>query len=205
VHQERVKTGMKKPAVFLDRDGTINEQMGYINHVSRFKMLPRAAEAVRLLNRSGYLAIVVSNQAGAARGYFPPRLLDTMNELLNASLRQDEARLDGVFCCPHHPRSLIPELRMDCDCRKPGTGLVDQARSRFEIDMSRSYVVGDRCDDIELAHRCGIRGLLVKTGYGRGEVEYVLPFRAEKPVHIAEDLYDAVLWILEKEKTGISQ
>ncbi|RJR47507.1 MAG: HAD-IIIA family hydrolase [Desulfobacteraceae bacterium] len=179
--------------------------MGYINHVSRLKILARAAEAVRLLNRSGFLAIVVSNQAGAARGYFPTPLIETVNELMKTSLENMGARLDGIFCCPHHPRSLIPELRMDCDCRKPGTGLIDQACSRFEIDMSRSYVVGDRCDDIELARRCGIGGVLVKTGYGRGEAEYVLPTRAEKPVHIAEELYDAVLWILEKEKTGIPQ
>lgn len=196
---------MKKPAVFLDRDGTINEQMGYINHVSRFVILPRVAEAIQLLNRHGYLAIVVSNQSGAARGYFPLPLIDTLHELLNTSLLLRKGRLDGIFYCPHHPRSVIPELSLDCDCRKPRTGLIDQACSHFDIDMSRSYVVGDRCLDMELAHRCGINGVLVKTGYGRGEVEYLLPSRAEKPIHIAEDLYDAVLWILEKEKSGISQ
>jgi len=179
--------------------------MGYINHVSRLAILPRVAEAVRLLNSHGFLAIVVSNQSGAARGYFPPPLIDTMHELLNTSLLHRQARLDGIFYCPHHPRGIVPELSVDCDCRKPRTGLIAQACSRFDIDMSHSYVVGDRCLDIELAHRCGIDGVLVKTGYGRGEVEYVLPSRAEKPIYIAEDLHDAVLWILEKEKPGFAQ
>ncbi|MDD5206346.1 MAG: HAD-IIIA family hydrolase, partial [Desulfobacterales bacterium] len=98
---------MKRPALFLDRDGTINEQMGYINHVSRLVILPRVAEAVRLLNSHGFLAIVVSNQSGAARGYFPPPLIDTMHELLNTSLLHRQARLDGIFYCPHHPRGLV--------------------------------------------------------------------------------------------------
>jgi D-glycero-D-manno-heptose 1,7-bisphosphate phosphatase len=196
---------LKRPAVFLDRDGTINEQMGYINHVSRFVILPRVAEAVRLLNSRGYLAIVVSNQSGAARGYFPLPLIDTIHEILNTTLMQRQARLDGIFYCPHHPRSVIPELRVDCNCRKPRTGLIDRACSSFDIDMSHSFVVGDRCLDIELAHRCGMAGVLVKTGYGRGEVEHLLPSRVEKPLYIAEDLYDAVFWILEKEKPGVAQ
>jgi len=190
---------VKRSAVFLDRDGTINEQMGYINHLSRFILLPRVAEAVRLLNESGFLVLVVSNQAGAARGYFPQSLTGEVNERMKKELGREGAKLDGVYCCPHHPRSVIPELRVECDCRKPRTGLIDQARRDFEIDMERSYVIGDRCLDIEMGWRCGIQGVLVKTGYGRGEVEHVLPTKAEKPVHIAEDLYHAVCWILERE------
>ena len=193
---------MKRPAVFLDRDGTINEQMGYINHLSRFVLLPGAAEAIGLLNRHGFLAVVVSNQAGAARGYFPLPLIEKTHELLRAALRERSAYLDGVYYCPHHPRSVIPELRVDCVCRKPRTGLIDQACADFDIDMGRSYVVGDRCLDIELAARCGLHGVLVKTGYGRGEIEHLLPSASDKPVYLAEDIQDAVRWILEREKPG---
>jgi D-glycero-D-manno-heptose 1,7-bisphosphate phosphatase len=196
---------MKRPAVFVDRDGTINEQMGYINHLSRFIILPGAAEAIRLLNRHEILAIVVSNQSGGARGYFPLTLIETLHDYLKTFLREHDAYLDGIFYCPHHPRALIPELRVECNCRKPRAGLIDQACRDFDIDMSRSYVIGDRCVDIEMAHRRNLRGVLVKTGYGRGEMEYVLPSRAEKPSFIAEDLHDAVRWILEREKPGLDQ
>jgi D-glycero-D-manno-heptose 1,7-bisphosphate phosphatase len=194
---------LKKPAVFIDRDGTINEQMGYVNHLSRFILLPRVVEAVRMLNESGLLALIVSNQAGAARGYCPLDLIEEVHESMKKALDRGGARLDGIYYCPHHPRSVIPELRIDCDCRKPRRGLIDQACRDFEIDMNRSYVVGDRCLDIELGSRCGVRGILVKTGYGRGEAEHILPSRTEKPVYIAEDLYDAVSWILEREKHGL--
>lgn len=193
---------MKRPAVFIDRDGTINEQMGYINHLSRFVILPGVAEAIGLLNREGFLAIVVSNQAGAARGYFPPPLIETVHESLKSSLKERGVYLDGIFYCPHHPRSVIPELRVECNCRKPRPGLVYQACANLDIDMSRSYVVGDRCLDIEMAHRCGLLGVLVKTGYGRGEIDYLLPSSEQNPIYIAEDLYDAVRWILEAEKPG---
>jgi D-glycero-D-manno-heptose 1,7-bisphosphate phosphatase len=192
--------GVKRPAVFLDRDGTINEQMGHINHLSRFVLLPGVPEAIRLLNREGFLTIVVSNQSGVAQGYAPLELVHEVHRHLESALGQKGARLDGIFFCPHHPRGTVPEYATECNCRKPRTGLIDQARRAFEIDMARSYVVGDRCQDIQLANRSGIRGILVKTGYGTGEAEYVLPGLPEKPVHIAEDLYGAVCWILEKEQ-----
>ena len=115
------------------------------------------------------------------------------------------ARLDAIYCCPHHPRAVLPELRVDCDCRKPRTGLIDRACREFDIDIGRSYVVGDRCLDIELAWRRGLKGVLVKTGYGLGEAEHLLPSRPEKPVYVAEDLYDAVCWILEREKPDITR
>ena len=196
---------MKKPAVFIDRDGTINEQMGHINHLSRFVLLPGVPEAIGLLNVAGFLAIVVSNQSGVAQGYAPLELVHEVHRKLESALRGSGAFLDGVFFCPHHPRGTVSGYTMECGCRKPKTGLIDQARKTFEIDMARSYVVGDRCQDIQLGHRCGLQAILVKTGYGRGEAEYVLPCVPEKPAHIAEDLYGAVCWILEKEKSSAAQ
>jgi len=191
---------LKRPAVFVDRDGTINEQMGYVNHISRFVLLPGTAEAVRLLNRHHYLVIVISNQSGVARGYFPIDLVSAVHEHMSQLLRKEDATIDAVFFCPHHPRGSVPEFRMTCECRKPRTGLIRQACERFDIDLKNSYVVGDRSTDIELAHRIRVKGILVKTGYGMGEIDYVLPFLSHRPAHIAEDLLDATRWIIGKER-----
>lgn len=186
---------MKRPAVFLDRDGTINEQMGYINHPSRFVLLPGVIEAVKLLNEKGFLAIVVSNQSGVARGYFPSSLVDEVHRQMKRSLDLQGARIDGIFFCPHHPEGPLESYRLDCDCRKPRTGLIDQACKSFDIDMRGSYVVGDRVTDLELARRANLPGILVKTGYGIGEIEHVLPGKSLRPHYIARDLLDAARWI----------
>lgn len=191
---------MKKPAVFIDRDGTINEQLGYINHLSRFVILPGVSEAVRLLNKNNLWAIIVSNQGGVARGYYPMELVEEIHAFLKSSLKEQGAIIDGIFFCPHHPAGVVPEYSSECDCRKPETGLIDKALEAFDIDMSNSYVVGDRYVDIELAIRVNIKGILVKTGYGLGEMEYVIPEMPVKPDHVAEDLLDAVKWILNEEK-----
>lgn len=194
--QPERETGLKRPAVFIDRDGTLNQQVGYVNHISRFALIPGAADAIRLLNTHGYLAIVVSNQSGVARGYFPMALVREVHRLMESLLKDKAASLDGIFFCPHHPRGLVSEYRFECDCRKPGTGLIDRACSRFDIDRSRSWVVGDQYTDMELAHRAGLRGILVETGYGLGEIKYVLPRRTLKPDFLAGDLLGAVHRIL---------
>ena len=190
---------MKRPAVFLDRDGTINEQMGYINHPSRFVLLPGAAEGIRLLNENGFLVIVVSNQSGVARGYFPIDLVHEVHDLMHRLLSSEGARADDVLFCPHHPDGKVEEYAVPCDCRKPKPGLIEKARQRFDIDMARSTVVGDRFSDIELAFACGLRGVLVKTGYGRGDLRYVFPGRKVQPDVVAGDLEEAARRILERE------
>jgi D-glycero-D-manno-heptose 1,7-bisphosphate phosphatase len=188
---------MKRAAVFMDRDGTINEQMGYINHLSRFKIFPGVSEAIRLLNDLGFLTVVVSNQSGVARGYYPLDLVNEIHALLKRRLKEEAgATLDAVLFCPHYPEGVVPEFSMDCDCRKPKTGLIDQACTAFDIDLSRSFMVGDMCSDMQFAKRAGIKGIMVKTGYGLGELEYVLPEKEVKPLHIADDLPDAVQWII---------
>jgi D-glycero-D-manno-heptose 1,7-bisphosphate phosphatase len=193
---------VKKPAVFIDRDGTINEQMGYINHVSRFVILPGVVEALRLLNENGFHAVIVSNQSGVARGYFPLGLVHEVHDFLDASLKKDRVTLDGIFFCPHHPNGSVPEFTKRCNCRKPRTGLIDQACRSLEIDLQNSFAIGDRCDDIEFARRAGVKGILVKTGYGLGEIKYLLPHSKAKPVYIAEDLLHAVQWIINVEKAA---
>ncbi|MBW1668031.1 MAG: HAD family hydrolase [Deltaproteobacteria bacterium] len=192
---------MKKPAVFIDRDGTINEQRGYINHISRFKIIPGVEDAIRLLNQNNFLAIVVSNQSGVARGFYPIELVHEVHALMKQLLEQNGSFLDAIFFCPHHPDGVIPEYTRKCDCRKPGTGLIDQACKSFDIDLSNSYVVGDLYSDMELAERAGVRGILVKTGYGLGEIEYTLPTKPRKPLYVAENLLDAVNWILDEARS----
>ena len=188
-----------KPAVFIDRDGTINEQMGYINHPSRFVLLPGVGSAIKLLNENGFLAIVVTNQSGVARGYFPIELVENIHSLMKRLLLAVGARLDAILYCPHYPSGSEREFAKVCKCRKPDIGLIQKASELFDIDMANSWVVGDTMSDIEMAHRAGVKGILVRTGYGMGEIEYVLPRRGVKPYHISDDLPSAVRFILAEQ------
>jgi D-glycero-D-manno-heptose 1,7-bisphosphate phosphatase len=190
---------MKKRAVFVDRDGTINEQMGYINHLKRFIILPGVSDAIRLLNQHNYLVIVVSNQSGVARGYFPIDLVHEIHEFMLREMAKAGAIIHGVFFCPHYPGGEVKKYAIECNCRKPRPGLIEMACREFDIDISCSYMVGDRYTDIELADRCNLKGIMVKTGYGMGDIEYVLPFKDLHPVYIADDLLDAVRWITSQE------
>ena len=187
-------------AVFLDRDGTINEEVGYVNHLERFVLLPRAGEAIRLLNDHGLKTVVVTNQSGVARGYFPESLIHLIHERMQAILNVEGAHLDGIYYCPHHPDAGDPPYRQRCRCRKPETGLVEEAAKALDLDCSRSYMVGDRGKDLEFAHRIGAKGILVLTGYGKGEWEYCRDQWRVKADHVARDLYEAVEWILQEEK-----
>ena len=186
-----------RPAVFLDRDGTINEQMGYINHISRFVMLPRAAAGIRLLNAQGIPVVVVSNQSGLARGYFPESLIQEVHAKMNRVLAETGAHVDGIYICPHHPEAKEERFRLACDCRKPKPGLFLQAAAELDLDLGRSYVVGDRWSDLKAAAAVQAKGVLVLTGYGRGDYEYIGPTQPVQPTYVAEDLYAAVEWIVQ--------
>jgi D-glycero-D-manno-heptose 1,7-bisphosphate phosphatase len=182
-----------RPAVFIDRDGTISEEVGYLNHVSRFRMLPSVPEAIRKLNERGIPAIVVTNQSGVGRGYFPVSLVQAVHDVMTAQLAAAGARLDAVYYCPHVSSDL-------CACRKPSPGMLERAAGDHAIDLARSFVVGDRFGDIELGHRVGARSILVRTGYGEGEILYHLPKWKVRPDFIADDLGQATDWILEQLK-----
>lgn len=181
----------RRPAVFLDRDGTINEQMGYINHLSRFVLLPGVPEAIRIFNQRGIPAVVVTNQSGLARGYFPAALLEAVHAEMQRLLAAQEAFLDGIYVCPHHPEAKVEQYRQACRCRKPQAGLLEQAAADLHLDLSRSFMVGDRWSDLECGCRAGAAPVLVLTGYGRGELEHISPEKTVRPVLIAEDLLDA--------------
>lgn len=183
--------------VFLDRDGTINEQMGYINHIDRFVMLPDAAAAIKLLNDHEVPVAVVTNQSGLARGYFPAELLDQVHRKMTDALAKVSAHVDGIFICPHHPEAKEDKYRIDCNCRKPKTGLFDQASAALGIDLRKSYVVGDRWSDLKAAVKCGATPVLVLTGYGAGDYEYIGPTQVVQPAYVAKNLMEAVTWIIE--------
>ncbi|HEV7889178.1 MAG TPA: HAD family hydrolase [Pyrinomonadaceae bacterium] len=179
-------------AVFMDRDGTISEEVGYVNHVSRYRVFPFAAEAVRTLNESGWLAVLVTNQAGVARGYFKEELIGEVHKVLASELERGGARLDAVYYCPHHPGVGEPPYRFDCDCRKPRPGLLLRAAQELDLDLSRCWMVGDRFSDAELARNAGAHSALVLTGYGRGELEHQSDVWPQRPELIAENLLEAV-------------
>lgn len=189
----------KRTAVFLDRDGTISDEVGYLGSVDNLRFLPRVTEAIRLINESGLLAVVVTNQAGVARGYFKEPVINEIHEEIERILRKEGAHLDGIYYCPHHPEYGPPEYRKECDCRKPNTGMMEQAARELNIDIKRSYMVGDKVIDMELAHNAGAKGVLVKTGYGKEEMERIGQGGTAQPDYVAEDLYDAVKWILNLE------
>ena len=186
----------KKPAAFIDRDGTINEQMGYINHLSRFKIIPGVPEAIRLLNDLGFLVIVLTNQSGIARGYYSIDLVRQIHDLLRKTLKKEaNATIDAILFCPHHPQGSVPEYTMECECRKPKTGLIKQACMDFEIDLTHSFVIGDMASDMELANQAGVKGIMVETGYGLGEIDFILPKKQLEITFIAENLLHAVRFL----------
>lgn len=186
----------ERRAVFFDRDGTLNEEVGYVNHLDRFQLYPFAARAVRQVNKAGLLAIVITNQTGVARGLFPESLVEAIHRQLASKIAAGGGRLDAVYYCPHHPQARVEKYRRDCACRKPLPGLLEAAASRFGINLTKSFVVGDRYGDVQLAHRVGAHGILVLTGYGRGEWEYHRETWEMPPDYVAENVSDYVRWIL---------
>jgi len=185
-----------RPAVFIDRDGTLTEEVGYVNHPSRLRLLPRSAEAIRRLNAAGVAAVVVTNQAGIARGYFSEDVLHEVNAALTAALRREGARLDGLYVCTHHPTEGEPPFRAACECRKPRPGLLRRAAAELGLDLVRSTMVGDKPSDLVPGRTVGAAAVLVLTGYGLGEWEYRRKAFETEPDHVAGDLLDAVDWAL---------
>lgn len=189
----------RRRAIFMDRDGTVCEEVGYVNHVDRVRLLPRSAEAVRLANEAGFQTVVVTNQAGVARGYFDEDLVHEAHDALRRLLAESHARLDGIYYCPHHPEVGAPAYRRECDCRKPLPGMLVRAREEMGIDLASSYMVGDTVKDLGAGSAVGATTILVLTGYGKGELAHQSHRWSVKPDHVCDDLLDAVQWILRRE------
>jgi D-glycero-D-manno-heptose 1,7-bisphosphate phosphatase len=156
-------------------------------------MLPFIAAAIRRLNEARLPVIVITNQSGVGRGYFPESLVQTVHELMTQKLAAEGAHLESIYCCPHTSAD-------GCDCRKPKLGMLERAAREHVLDLRRSFVVGDRYVDIELAHRAGARGILVRTGYGEGELAWHGAQWRRQPDFVAEDLTRAAEWILRHAK-----
>lgn len=215
----------KGAAIFLDRDGTINEEIGYMDRLEKLRLIPGAAEAIRLINASGMKAVVVTNQSGVARGIFTESFVAETHARLAEMLRAEGASLDGIYFCPHHSTEGRGDYLRECECRKPAPGLLLRAAAELHLDPARSYMVGDTLKDIEAGGRAGVQGILVRTGYGEeaaaelgpdeepgknGEMmTHRVPIEKAgaqwetgivRPVLIAGDLLAAVKWILRNRK-----
>jgi len=185
-----------RPAVFLDRDGTITVERGHVTRPEDLALIEGAAGAVRALNDAGVLAVVVSNQSGVARGLMTEADLETIHGELERLLReQGGARLDAAYYCPNYAEGADERYTKDLACRKPETGMIERAVRERRIDLPASYVVGDSLTDVELAQRAGIPGVLVMTGKGEAELA-VAKGRGLRVAHSAPDLAAAVRWIL---------
>lgn len=189
------KTEHKNRAVFLDRDGTINEEMGYINDISRFIIFEFVTEAIKVLNNAGYLVIVVTNQSGVARGYFTEALVQKVHQHLQETVESASARIDRIYYCPHHPIEGKGKYKKVCSCRKPGTGMISMAQKEFNIDLTKSYMIGDRYKDVLFAKTAGLCPIMVKTGYGLGELEHQRTSWKTQPHFIAQNLLEAAVFI----------
>ncbi|MEI8356685.1 MAG: D-glycero-beta-D-manno-heptose 1,7-bisphosphate 7-phosphatase [Deltaproteobacteria bacterium] len=184
----------KNRAVFLDRDGTINVEKGYLHRIEDFHFIPGAAQAIKLLNDKGFLVIVVTNQSGIARGYYTAHDVSLLHRHVDVELARSGASVDAYYLCPHHPQGAIRKFAKDCKCRKPLPGMLLDAAEKLSIDLDRSYMIGDKAADLEAGLRAGCRSLLVRTGYGSEEISML-------PVGVASyaDLLEAVSAIVASE------
>ena len=179
-------------AVFLDRDGTIIEDIGYLGECSKIKFLPRASKAIKLLNENGFKVIVATNQSGVARGYFTEETVREINRYIQETLAKQGALIDKFYYCPHHIEGIIEEYKKECYCRKPNPGMIEQAVGEFDIELKNSFVIGDKSTDIELGHRAGCRTILLTNKMSPGREKEI----TSMPHHIATDLYKAVKWLV---------
>ena len=190
----------KNTAVFLDRDGVINEEVGYLDNLDKLKIIPCAYEAIKLINESGMKAVVISNQAGVARGLITEEFVKKTNNYLQIILRERGVHINNFYYCPHHPTEGDAPYRQICECRKPAPGMFLAAARDLNIDLELSYMVGDRFLDMEAAKKVGVKGILVKTGYGKELLQDDGPNKAtpeNKPDFIAADILEAVKWIMK--------
>jgi len=191
---ERGTLAVKRPAVFLDRDGTINEDTPFITRPEQLKLLPGAAEAVRMMRESGYRMVVVTNQPTIARGDCSVAELLRIHDHMEMELSREGAFLDGIYYCPHHPDKGFAgeraELKMECECRKPGDGMIRLAARELNLDLKSSWMIGDRTGDIQAAHNSGVRSILLRTGMGGRDHRY-----PATPGWIFDDLLAAARFI----------
>jgi len=188
------RSDAKAPVVYLDRDGTLNFDPGYLNQPEQLRLLPGAGQAVARLNRAGFKTVVLSNQSGLARGLITQSQLEAIHQRLRELLAEDGARLDGIFICPHHPDD-------GCACRKPAPGLVHRAQRELGVSSDNAIVIGDKASDVELARNVGALAVFVRSGNVPEDEQARMAERGLAPDYVARDLTGAVDWILEMNKS----
>ncbi len=180
------------PAVFLDRDGTIIVEKGFLGNPAKVELIPGASSAIRKLNKAGFAVIIVSNQSGVARGYFDEDTVRAVNKYIKELFEKENASIDKFYYCPHYADGSVPEYAIDCPCRKPATGMVEKAKE--ELGITPALVVGDRESDIILAANIGVPGILVLTGYGNRQSPEV----KKKADFVANNIEEGIDWFLTK-------
>jgi D-glycero-D-manno-heptose 1,7-bisphosphate phosphatase len=185
-----------RQAVFLDRDGTLIEESGYLDRLDRLAFFPYTTDAVRLLNRAGLAVVVVTNQSAVARGFIEEAFIAQTHRFMADRLAAGSARIDGFYYCPHHPDGVLEAYRQHCECRKPRPGLFRKASSDLELDLSHSFAVGDRWQDLDAGKSVGARTVLVRTGYGR--VTEASSHDGIGADAVSDNLMEAVSWILRR-------
>ncbi len=184
-----------RPAVFLDRDGTINEDVGHLDRLERLTLFPWAIDAVRLLNQAGFPVVVVTNQGGVSAGMVEERFVVELHDLLQRRFEVGGATIARIYYCPHDPQATVAAYRQTCDCRKPAAGMLRQAAADLDLDLARSYLVGDKWSDVAAADLVGATGILVRTGYG---VTQAARFDRPSNALVVDDLMAATVHILEQ-------
>lgn len=187
---------MKNKAVFLDRDGVIiKEPPYYIYRPDQLILIPGSADTIKLLNKNGFLVVIVTNQAGVAHGYYSENDVLAFHQLMKKKLEKKGAKIDAIYYCPHHPESKIEKYRVDCNCRKPKPGMLQKAEKELNIDLKRSLMIGDKISDIEAGKSVGCKTIMVLTGHGKEESK----FKNIECDFTADDLYHTIEYILHEE------
>jgi D-glycero-D-manno-heptose 1,7-bisphosphate phosphatase len=184
------------PAVFVDRDGTLLEEAGYLDRIEKIAFFPYATDAVRLLNRAGFPVIVITNQSGVGRGMYSEEFVIRTHEVMAERLAAGGARVDAYYYCPHLADARVERYRIECDCRKPSPGMLRKAAADLHLDLRRSFAVGDKWTDVAVATAVGAKGILVRTGYGRSS-EADRPAGVD-PAFVADNIAAAAAWILRQ-------
>lgn len=191
-----IKKTINAKAVFIDRDGCLIKEKGYINTLKNIIFFKNSIRALKLLKQNGYKIIVVTNQAGVAYGYFPESFVKRSHRFIARKLKKYKIKIDAFYYCSHHKKAKIKRYKQDCNCRKPNTGMIIKAKNRFNVNLRKSYTMGDKLTDVKLAHNAGMKGILVLTGFGRWQKTLI---KKEKinPDYIAKDFFYGVKWIIK--------
>jgi len=202
-------------AVFVDRDGTLIRDVGYLRRADQIEVLPRVPDAIQLLRQHSLKVVVLTNQSAVARGFLTPEELERIHEELKRRLAREGAFLDAIYCCPHHPTEGAGPYRVSCECRKPQDGLARRAQAELNLDLRRSYVVGDQPSDMELASRIGVKGILIRNEEGERPSPIPSPIggglgrgatgsrgREGTDFLVVKDLWEAAQWIVQDFKRG---